>query len=156
MQVTLVIVTIAVYPNSRFLTCFWWENLALPVSKFRTFTSCKFITSFKIRVKQNEQEHLQSSNCCYTLLACFSFLCSFFPFLPFFPSFPLLTIYWFCGTYSVLLWFCNCQYILHSVLCYVCGSRLPRLLILFLFPASFWAAVSFHSALCAKTWSQID
>lgn len=63
-------------------------------------------------MKQKEQEHLQNSDGCYVLLACFSFLCSFFPFLPFFPSFPLLKIYWFFSMYSVLLWFCSCRSIL--------------------------------------------
>lgn len=100
-QVMLFLVTIAVHPNSRFLRGFRWDTLVLFASKFRTLMSHKFITSFKIRAKRKEQEHLQNSSCCYVLLACFSFLCSFFP--PRSTPHPP-TIYWFCSTRSVLLW----------------------------------------------------
>lgn len=64
----------------------------LPLSKYRTFTRCKFIASFKIRVKEKEQNSANVPIRCYELLGSFSFLFSFFPFLPFSPSFPLLVL----------------------------------------------------------------
>lgn len=153
MQVALVVVTIAVYPKNRFLVCFQWDTLVLLASKCRTFTSCKFIMSFKIRLKQKEQEHVQNSDCCCVLLGCFSFLCSFFPFLPLFSTpYNLLVV---CTLFC--FGFCSCHSILLSTLfCVVCGFPVPHLLRPFLFPACFWAAVSFHSAMCAKPWSQTD
>lgn len=122
--------------------CFRWETLVLPPSKFRTFKSCKFITSFKIRLKEKEQNSANVPIWCYELLACFSFLFSLFPFLPFFPFFLLLQCIGFAVcTQFCFAFFCSHYSILLSVLGYVCGFPLACLLMLF--PASLWATSPF-------------
>lgn len=121
--------------------CFRWETLVLPTSKFITFKSCKFIASFKISVKEKEQNSVNAPIWCYELLACFSFLL-FFSLSAFFPFFPWLQ----CIGFAVCIQFCFVFFYSHysillSVLGYVCGFPLACLLTLF--PASCWAASPF-------------
>lgn len=86
------------------------ESTGVPCLKIWNY--CKFKMSFRIRVEQKEQE--QASNHCYVLLACFSFLCSFFPFLLFFLLFHSLLFIGFAVCALFCFGFCSCQSVLIS------------------------------------------